>query len=165
MVLPDDIRVRNCEQQRQPGDRESDRSSPGGDSDETSVRRRNVRRGREPVEVQRAAPLAVVGAALAADTLGAHRLAFYFLLAAIVVLAVATLERYGHVVESAGAATTLAVARFQAALGALALALALLAAAARAPVLGEAVVPPLGLSALVGALGLLLLQGLARLAK
>jgi hypothetical protein len=115
--------------------------------------------------VQRAAPLAVVAAALAADTLGAHRLAFYLLLAAIVVLAVATLERYGQVVESAGAAATLAVARFQAALGALALALALLAAAVRAPVLGEAAVPPIGLSALVGALGLLLLQGLARLAK
>jgi hypothetical protein len=97
--------------------------------------------------------------------LGAHRLSFYLLLAAIVVLAIATLERYGQVVDLAGAVPDLTVARFQAALGGVALALALLAAAARAPVLGEATVPPIGLSALVGALGLLLLQGLARLAR
>lgn len=87
------------------------------------------------------------------------------LLAAIVVLAVSTLERYGTLVEVAGAAPDLAVARFQAALGGVALALALLAAAARAPVLGDAAVPPIGLSALIGTLGLLLLQAVARLAK
>lgn len=115
--------------------------------------------------MQRAAPVAVVAASLFADALGAHRLSFYLLLTAIVVLAVATLERYGKVVESPGAAPELAVARFQAGLGVVALALALLAAAARAPVLGEAAVPPIGLSALVGALGLLLLQAVARLAK
>ena len=117
------------------------------------------------MEVQRGAPVAVVAAALLADAFGAHRLSFYLLLAAIVVLAVSTLERYGRIVELTGSASELAVARFQAGLGGVALALALLAAAARAPVLGDAAVPPLGLSALVGALGLLLLQAVARLAK
>lgn len=87
------------------------------------------------------------------------------LLAAIVVLAVATLERYGRIVERGRAAPELTVARFQAALGGIALALALVAAAARAPFLDDATVPPIGLSALVGALGLLLLQAVARLAK
>jgi hypothetical protein len=115
--------------------------------------------------VQRAAPVAVVASVLLADTLGAHRLSFYLLLAAIVALAVATLERYGRLVEHSGPSPELAVARFQAALGGIALALALLAAAARAPVLGDATVPPIGLSALVGTLGLLLLQAAARLAK
>ena len=87
------------------------------------------------------------------------------LLAAIVALAVATLERYGRVVELARSAPELPVARFQAALGALALALAVLAAAARAPVVADATVPPLGVSALVATLALLLLQAVARLAK
>jgi hypothetical protein len=87
------------------------------------------------------------------------------LLGAIVVLAVATLERYGTLVERAGAGPELAVARFQAALGGVALALALLAAAVRTPMLGDATVPPIGLSALIGTLGLLLLQAVARLAK
>lgn len=116
-------------------------------------------------QVQRGAPVAVVASALLADTLGAHRLSFYLLLAAIVVLAVSTLERYGRIVEVRGSTPELAVARFQAALGGVALALALLAAAARAPFLGDATVPPIGLSALVGTLGLLLLQAVARLAK
>lgn len=101
-----------------------------------------------------------------ADTLGAHRLSFYLLLGAIVVVAVSTLERYGRIVEVGAVATTaVAVARFQAVLGGIALALALVAAAARAPFLGDATVPPIGLSALVGALGVLLLQAVARLAK
>jgi hypothetical protein len=159
------VRFAKGEQQRQTGERKRDRSGPGSDADHTSVRRRNVRRGREPVQVQRGAPVAVVASALLADALGAHRLSFYLLLAAIVVLAVSTLERYGTLVEVAGAAPDLAVARFQAALGGVALALALLAAAARAPVLGDAAVPPIGLSALIGTLGLLLLQAVARLAK
>lgn len=115
--------------------------------------------------VQRAAPVAIVASALLADAIGAHRLSFYLLLTAIVLLAVATLERYGRLVERAGGAAELTIARFQAFLGVVALALALVAAAARAPVLGEATVPPISLSALVGALGLLLLQAVARLAK
>jgi hypothetical protein len=115
--------------------------------------------------VQRGAPVAIVASALFADTIGAHRLSFYLLLAAIVVLAVATLERYGRIVELARATPELTVARFQAGLGGIALALALLAAAARAPFLDDATVPPIGVSALVGTLGLLLLQAVARLAK
>ena len=80
-------------------------------------------------------------------------------------LAVATLERYGRLVELAGAAPELVVARFQAGLGAVALALALLAAAARAPMIAESAVPPISTSALVATLGLLMLQAVARLAK
>ena len=115
--------------------------------------------------MQRAVPVAFVASALLADTIGAHRVSFYFLLAAIVSLAIATLERYGRLVELGGRAPELAVARFQMCLGGIALALALVAAAARAPVLGEATVPAISISALVGALGLLLLQAAARLAK
>lgn len=115
--------------------------------------------------MQRRAPVAVVAAALLADAAGAHRLSFYVLLAAIVALAVATLERYGRLVDLAASSSELVVARFQAGVGVLALALALLAAAARAPVVADATVPPIGVSALVGTLGLLLLQALARLAR
>ena len=125
----------------------------------TSARSANL------TSVQRAAPAAVVASALAADAVGAHRLSFYLLLGAIVLLSVATLERYGQLLEFPPAPPQLMVARFQALLGVVALALALVAAAARAPVLGDSAVPPIGLSALVGALGLLTLQAIARLAK
>ena len=114
--------------------------------------------------MQRAFPLALVAAALLGDAAGAHGLAFYLLLASIVVLAHATLERYGTLVDLPGSAPALPVVRLQAALGVVALGLALLAAAVRAPVLGAAV-PAIGLSALVAALALLVFQGALRLAK
>lgn len=114
--------------------------------------------------VQRALPLAIVTAALLTDAAGAHALAFYLVLGAIVVLAHATLERYGALVDLPGSAPQVGVVRLQAALGVVALGLALLAAAVRAPAL-DGSVPALGFSALVASLGLLAFQGALRLAK
>ena len=114
--------------------------------------------------MQRAVPLALVASALAVDAAGAHDLAFYLLLASIIVLSHATLERYGRLVELPGSAPDLPVVRVQAVLGVVALALAVLAAAVRAPVV-DGSVPALGLSALVASLALLLFQGALRLAK
>ena len=113
----------------------------------------------------RLAPAALLAVALAADWAGGHALAFYLVLAAIAVTAYAALEAYGTLVDLPGRAPGLAVARAQAVLAVVGLALALLAAAVRAPALGEGTVPALGLSALVGAFALLVAQGALRLAR
>ena len=98
-------------------------------------------------------------AAIGADTLGAEGVAFYLLLAAVVVTAHAALEAYGRLVELPGSAPTLAAARLNAALGVPALALVLVAAAVHA----HGTVPPVGTSAAVASLALLGLQGVVRL--
>jgi hypothetical protein len=103
--------------------------------------------------------------AMSADAAGEHALAFYLVLAGVVTTAHAALQAYGHLVELPGNAPTLAVARLQSALGVLALALVLVAAAVRAPAVGDGVVPTLGLSALVGSLALLVLAGAVRLVR
>lgn len=114
--------------------------------------------------MQRLGPVASLAATLAADAAGGHRVAFYLLLAAVVLVAHAALEAYGALVELPGSAPELGVARFQATLAALALTLALVAAAVRAPALGDGGVPALGLSALVGSLALVLLERAVRVA-
>jgi hypothetical protein len=105
----------------------------------------------------------VLLAAAAVDRLGAHELAFYLLLAAVVVTAHTALDAYGRLVELPGNAPDLAAARLQAGLGFCALVLVVVAAAVRAPVLGDGSVPPLGLSALVASLLLLATQAAVRL--
>jgi hypothetical protein len=115
--------------------------------------------------VQRLAPALLLGAALCADATGGHGLAFYLLLGAIVVTAHAALDAYGAIVDLPGAAPELAVARFRTALAVIALALAVTAAVVRAPALAHATVPAIGLSAVVAALALLLLQSALRLAR
>lgn len=107
--------------------------------------------------------LVVLIAAVALDRLGAHDAAFYLLLGAVVVTAHAALEAYGRLVELPGNAPRLAAARVQAVLGGFALVLVVVAAAVRAPVLGDGAVPPLGLSALVASLALVATQGAVRL--
>jgi hypothetical protein len=102
-------------------------------------------------------------AAVGVDVAGAHELAFYLLLGAVVVTAHAALDAYGRLVELPGASPLVGAARLQTALAATALALALVAAAVRAPVLGEGV-PAVGISALVASVALLATQGLVRLA-
>jgi hypothetical protein len=104
-------------------------------------------------------------AAIAADTLGGHSLSFYLVLGAVVVTAHAALEAYGRLVELPGNSPALAAARLQAGLGVVALALVVVAAAVRAPTLDGAVVPPVGVSAVVASVALLLLQGAVRLAQ
>ena len=105
----------------------------------------------------------VLLAAVAVDLLGAHELAFYVLLAAVVVTAHAALDAYGRLVELPGRSPELAAARLQAGLGFCALVLVVVAAAVRAPVLGDGSVPAVGLSALVASLALLATQGAVRL--
>ncbi len=105
----------------------------------------------------------VLLAAVAADRLGAHGLAFYVLLAAVVVTAHAALEAYGRLVKLSGKAPELGAARFQAALALSALVLVVVAAAVRAPALGDGSVPALGLTALVASLALLATQRAVRL--
>lgn len=107
----------------------------------------------------------VLLAAIFADTLGAHGAAFYLLLGAVVVTAHTTLQAYGRVVELPGNSPLLGAARMQAALGVAALALVVVAAAVRAPALGDGTVPPVGLSSVVASLALLGLQGAVRLAS
>jgi hypothetical protein len=104
-------------------------------------------------------------AAIGADAVAAPQLAFYLLLAAVVTTAHAALDAYGRLVELPGRARGLWVTRLRATLGVLALALVVVAAAARAPALADGVVPPIGLSALVASLALLVLQGALRLAS
>ncbi|HET9675628.1 MAG TPA: hypothetical protein VFP31_12625 [Gaiellaceae bacterium] len=104
-------------------------------------------------------------AAIAADTLGGHSLSFYLVLGAVVVTAHAALEAYGRLVELPGNSPALGAARLQTGLGVVALALVVVAAAVRAPTLDGAVVPPVGVSAVVASVALLLLQGAVRLAQ
>lgn len=106
----------------------------------------------------------LVLAAIGADAVAAHELAFYLLLAAVITTAHAALEAYGRLVELPGRAPDIGLTRVRAALAVLALTLVVVAAAARAPVVPDGAVPPIGLSALVGSLALLLLHGALRLA-
>src|SRR5215210_9410939 len=99
-------------------------------------------------------------AAVAAD---AHAVAFYLLLGGVAVTAHAALAAYGRLIDLPGSAPELTAARLQAVLGACALALVLVAAAVRAPAVGDGAVPALGLSALVASLVLLALEGAVRL--
>jgi len=128
-------------------------------------RGRSVRFEREPWNVQRLGPVALLLSALVADGAGSHQLAFYLLLGAIVVTAQAALDAYGSLVELPGNVPGVGVARFRVVLAILGLVLALAAAAVRAPVLDAGTVPAVGLSAVVGALALLMLHGALRVAK
>lgn len=103
--------------------------------------------------------------AIGADAVDAPQLAFYLLLAAVVTTAAAALGAYGRLVDLPGRSPEVWVARVRAALAVLALALVVIAAAARAPAIGDGAVPPIGLSALVASLALLLLHGALRLAS
>ena len=96
----------------------------------------------------------VLGAVLA-DARGAHSLAFYLVLAAIPVASVAALSLFGDLVE--GSADQEAGALYVGLTG-LALALLVIGAADRANTLKHEAVPALGVSAIVGALVLLVLQ-------
>jgi len=102
-------------------------------------------------------------AAVGADAAALHELSFYLLLAAVVTTSHAALAAYGRLVELPGSAPELSAARLQTVLGACSLVLVVVAAAVRAPVLGEGV-PAVGVSAVVASFALLALQGAMRLA-
>ena len=106
----------------------------------------------------------VVGAALA-DATGHHALAYYFLVTAVPVVAVAALSALGDVLDGSAAEP---YDRGIAVLSALALPVVLLGTAVRAPLLEEGPPPAIGVTAVVCCLALYgvqaLLAGMAALA-
>lgn len=103
-----------------------------------------------------ASVLLVVGAALA-DAAGRHELAYYALVAAVPVVAVAALSALGDVLDGSAADPA---GRAAAILSAAALPFVLLATAVRAPLLPEGPPPALGITAVVIALGIFGAQAL-----
>ena len=104
----------------------------------------------------RAIPVGLVIGAAAADGAGMHGVAFYALLAAVPAAAVTALGVYGDALEGEES-------RLHAFLWALVLALTVLGAAVRAPVLAEGTVPALGRTAVGLCLAIFSAQGIAGL--
>ena len=98
----------------------------------------------------------VLGAALA-DATGAHSLAYYALVAAVPVVAVAALTGLGGVLDETAATPH---DRWIALLSALALPFVLLGTAVRAPLLVDGSPPVIGITAVVAALTLFAVQAL-----
>ncbi len=98
----------------------------------------------------------VVGAALA-DAAGRHSLAYYALVAAVPLVALAALFAVGNVLDETAAEPH---DRGMAALTALALPFVLLAAAVRAPLLEDGPPPAIGVTAVVACLAVFAAQAL-----
>lgn len=98
----------------------------------------------------------VLGAALA-DAAGEHSLAYYALVTAVPVVAVAALGALGDVLDGSAAEPH---DRGIALLSALALPLVLLGTAVRAPLLSEGPPPAIGVTAVVAALAIFAVQAL-----
>ena len=96
----------------------------------------------------------VVGAALA-DAAGRHSLAYYALVVAVPLVALAALSALGDVLDGTAAEPH---DRGMAALTALALPLVLLAAAVRAPLLADRPPPAIGITAVVACLAVFAVQ-------
>ena len=109
--------------------------------------------------LRRSLPVLLVAGAAAADGAGAHRVAFYALLAAVPALAVAALDAFGDYVEGSNGGRAL--------LTSLALGLVVLGTAVRGQIPGEETVPTVAVSALAACLALLACEvavGVGRLA-
>jgi hypothetical protein len=100
--------------------------------------------------------LLVVGASLA-DAAGRHSVAYWMLVVAVPVVAIAALSALGDVLDGTAATPR---DRGVAVLGALALPFLLLGTAVRAPVLTDAPPPAIGVTAVVAALALFAAQAL-----
>ena len=98
----------------------------------------------------------VLGAALA-DAAGQHALAYYSLVAAVPVVALAALHGLGDVLDGSAAGTH---DRGIALLSAVALPFVLLGTAVRAPLLEEGPPPVIGVTAVVAALAIFAVQAL-----
>ncbi|MHB1243951.1 MAG: hypothetical protein ACYC1P_11235 [Gaiellaceae bacterium] len=98
----------------------------------------------------------VLGAALA-DAAGLHSLAYYALVAAVPIVAIAALNGLGDVLDGSAAEPH---DRGVALLSALALPFVLLATAVRAPLLTEGPPPAIGVTAVVAALAIFAVQAL-----
>jgi hypothetical protein len=103
----------------------------------------------------RLAAVTLVLAAVLADGAGQHPLAYYALVAAVPVSAVAALFALGAVLDGSAADS---LHRAALVVWALALPLLLLTTAVRAPLLGDGPPPRVGVTALVAVLALLVLQ-------
>jgi hypothetical protein len=108
---------------------------------------------------RRALPALLLAAAALADTLGAHPLALYALLAAIPVVSVIALATLGEVLDGPAPPGR----QLQGLLWALVLVLLVAGAGSRAPAVREDAVPALGVSALVAALVVLACEAVAAL--
>ena len=115
-----------------------------------------LRRTSVEMSARLASVMLVVGAALA-DAAGHHSLAYYTLVAAVPVVAVAALSALGDVLDGTAATPhdrTLTV------LTGIVLAFVLLAAAVRAPVVSDGPPPAIAVTAVVAALALIAVQAL-----
>ncbi|MDX6488692.1 MAG: hypothetical protein QOK13_1307, partial [Gaiellaceae bacterium] len=102
----------------------------------------------------RVLPAALAFVAVLADSHGRHEIAYWLVVAAVPAAACAALSGFGTLVEALPRSDEEARARALTALGGLALALVVLAAAVRSPAHLDRTVPALGSSALVAALAL-----------
>lgn len=107
----------------------------------------------------RASAFCLLAAAALADSSGAHSAAFYFLLAAVPVIAIGGLMLFGDFVETRARDGKI-VAGAQAALHVLTLALVIVVIGSGSGPLLEVSVPVLGVSALGACLGLFAVQAL-----
>jgi hypothetical protein len=105
----------------------------------------------------RLASISLVVCAALADAAGRHSLAYYALVLAVPLVAVAALSALGDVLDGSSAEPH---ARGMAALTALALPFVLLGAAVRAPLLADGPPPAIGVTAVVGCLALFAVQAL-----
>jgi hypothetical protein len=124
----------------------------------SGVKDRPTRRRNSVSVLARAVPVSLVVAAAIADITSAPRLAFYALVIAVPFAALAALAAYGELVDAAEAGGERRSQRVQALCAGVALTLLVIGTAARAPAVGEGVVPPLATSALVLCLAALLVQ-------
>lgn len=103
-----------------------------------------------------ASVLLIVGAALA-DAAGRHSFAYYALVVAVPLVALAALSALGDVLDGSAAEPH---DRVMAALTALALPLVLLGAAVRAPLIADGPPPAIGVTAVVACLAVFAVQAL-----
>jgi hypothetical protein len=113
------------------------------------------------VVLRRAIPVALVVAAALADVSSAPQFAFYALVVAVPFSAAAALAAYGDLVDAAERDVERTNERLQAVCAGTALTLLVIGTAARAPLVGEGLVPPLGTSTLLLCLAALLIQAVA----
>jgi hypothetical protein len=115
--------------------------------------------------LRRALPVGLVVTAALADVASAAGIAFYALVLAIPFAAASALTAYGELIDADEDGRARRGEQLQAGCAAGALALLVVGAAARAPLVGEGAVPSLATSALVLCLAVLLLQAIAASAQ
>jgi hypothetical protein len=111
--------------------------------------------------LRRGVPVGLAVTAALADVASAPALAFYALVLAVPFAAAAALSAYGELVDAAEAGRERRYERLQTALSTSALAFLVIGGAARAPAVGEGVVPAFAISSLAACLLALLVQAVS----